>query len=68
MAKVQYSKPTRFDPKFIDFIKKVRCERYKNGIETDNISVREVTRMMTNAETLPSLFKELTTKPRKKII
>ena len=56
----------RVDPEFKEWANDISIERIKNSLEKDKISVREVTRMMMNAENLLNLEKELLTKLRKK--
>ena len=66
MAKIN-SKNVRVDVLFNDkFFEDVANARIKNNLEIKTISPREVSRMIMNAESTPSLLRELKTKPRKK--
>ena len=66
MAKVN-SKSVRVEPTFNDtFFTDIANTRVKNNLEIKTISPREITRMIMNAESTPSLLHELKTKPRRK--
>ena len=58
--------PTRMNPDFNMFARKVSAQRVLNNLEERNIPPSEVGRMITNVSCKDILFKELTTKPRAK--
>jgi len=60
--------PTRMNPEFNKFARLISAQRIINGVEERPISPAEVGRMIPNVSCKDILFKELTTKPRRKII
>ena len=63
---VRKYKQAKVDPNFEKIMRDVSIQRIKNGMENKQISVREVTRMTTNADCFKVLLNELCTKPRRK--
>jgi hypothetical protein len=56
----------RIDINLRNDLKEVSLDRIKNGLEKEMQPIKELTRMMRNAESYPNLLNELKTKPRKK--
>lgn len=59
------NKQVRIDPDFDGWLEGLSIERIKNGLEKEQISQRELTRMIMNTESRIPLEEELLTKKRK---
>ena len=57
----------RVDKNFAQILKSIPIDRIKSNLESDKISLREVTRMTTNTEAWQQMIKELRTKTRRAI-
>ena len=66
---VNYTKPIRINPKFLEDMKmtaKIRLDRGLAKLNMRELSLAEMTRLATRADSYPNLLEELRTKPKKR--